>query len=175
VFKRTITCGISALALGFAANAYARDMPPLQGPTADFVTKAAQSDEFERREGRMAALHGHSMTVKKFGMEMVTAHSKTTMALKSAIHHAHMAPPPKPDLTGPQTQMMADLKGLHGAAFDKAYIDQQVKAHEETLGVMQGYAQGGEPGPIRDAAQKTVPLVQHHLDMAKDIQGKLGA
>ncbi len=163
----------AGLALLFAASAHAA--PPPQGPTADFVTKAAQSDEFERREGRLVATHGHSLAVKKFGAEMVVAHSKTTMALKSAIRRAHLAPPPKPDLTDDQAHMIAELKALHGAAFDKAYIDQQVKAHEDTLAVMQGYAQGGPAGPIEVAAKKTVPLVQHHLDMAKDIQTHLGA
>jgi putative membrane protein len=165
---------MGALALGLASGAQGRDLPP-QGPTADFVTKAAQSDEFERREGRMAAIHAHSLAVKKFALDMVAAHSKTTMALKSAIRHAHLAVPPKPPLTDAQTQMMADLKGLHGPAFDKAYMDQQVKAHEDALSAMQGYAQNGAPGPIRDAAQKTAPLVQHHLDMAKAIEGKMGA
>jgi len=165
--------GCSALALMVAAGAQAKPMP--QGATADFVTKAARSDEFERREGRLVATHGHNLAVKKFGAEMVVAHSQTTMALKSAIRRAHLSPPPKPELTGDQAHMLTQLKGLHGDAFDKAYIDQQVKAHEDTLAVVQAYAQSGAPGPIQGAAKKTVPIVQHHLEMAKDIQSHIGA
>jgi len=169
---KSMVIGCSALALMFAAHVQAAPAP--QGPTADFVTKAAQTDEFERREGRLAETHAHSPAVKKFGSEMVAAHTQTTKALKSAIRRAHLAPPPKPDLTPDQSQMLAQIDSLHGDAFDKAYIDQQVKAHEDALGVMQDYATNGAPGPIQAAAKKTVPIVQHHLDMAKDIQSHIG-
>ena len=72
--------------------------------------------------------------------------------------------------------MMVDLEGARGSGFDKMYMDQQVEAHQEALGVMQGYAQSG-PGwqdRIRDAAAKTAPLVKQHLDMAKALQGQAG-
>jgi putative membrane protein len=174
MLKSALVIGFGVTAMALASGAHAKPMAP-EGPTADFITKAAQSDEFERREGRLVATHGHSLAVKKFGVEMVTAHSRTTMALKSAIHHAHMSVPPKPELTDDQAHMLADLKGMHGAAFDKAYIDQQIKAHQDTLHAVEDYAQNGTPGPIQDAAKKTAPIVQHHLDMAKQIQARLGS
>ena len=71
-------------------------------------------------------------------------------------------------------QMMASLKAMHGHDFDKTYIDQQVQAHQMTLDTMKGYAANGAAGPIHDAAVNTAPLVQSHLDMAKDIQGHMG-
>jgi len=142
--------------------------------TMDFVTKAAQSDEFEKSEGLLAERRSHNPHVKKFAAMMVSAHTKTTMGLKVAIHKAGMPVPPPPALTDEQMHMMSDLKSTHGPDFDKTYIDQQVQAHQMTLDVMQGYAQNGRPGPIKDAAIKTAPLVQHHLDMAKEIQGHIG-
>ena len=148
--------------------------PGMGDHTMDFITKAAQSDEFERREGRIAEMRSHNPHVKHFAAMMVSAHTKTTQGLKKAIHMAGMAPPPPPMLTAEQTHMTDDLKAAHGRDFDKTYIDQQVQAHQMTLGVMQDYAQSGHPGPIKDAAMKTAPLVQQHLDMAKDIQSHMG-
>jgi putative membrane protein len=101
---------------------------------------------------------------------MVRAHTQTTVALKSAVRRARMPPPPAPRLNGDQMRMLGQLQHLRGPGFDKVYIDQQVQAHQDALQLMDSYAQAGAPGPIRDAAQKTAPLVQHHLDMARDLQ-----
>lgn len=183
MIRTTILAGIAAIGLAGAVNAQPMNNAmsgPMHGAgmgdgaTADFITKAAQSDEFERREGRLAEMRAHNSHVKHFAAMMVTAHTKTTEGLKAAIRQAGMTPPPPPALTDDQTRMMADLKGMHGRNFDKAYIDQQVQAHQDTLAVVQGYAQNGHAGPIHDAAQKTAPLVQRHLDMAKDIQSHMG-
>jgi putative membrane protein len=142
--------------------------------TMDFVTKAAQSDEFERQEGRLAEQRTHNPHVRQFAREMVSAHTKTTIGLKAAIRRSGMTPPPPPPLSDAQAQMIGALRGMHGGGFDKTYVDQQVQAHQDTLGVVQGYAQNGHPGPIRKAAQKTAPLVEHHLDMAKMLQSHMG-
>jgi putative membrane protein len=160
----------SALALAFGAGAIAQPGPGgPAGPTAmtmSFVTKAAQSDEFERQEGRLAERRAHDRHVRMFAQEMVSAHTRTTQDLKAAIRRAGMTPPPPPALSDDQARMLGDLRGAHGDKFDRLYVGQQIQAHQETLGLMQGYAQSGQPGPIRDAAAKTAPLVQHHLDMA---------
>jgi putative membrane protein len=82
-----------------------------------------------------------------------------------------MTPPPV--LTGEQVRMIADLQSAHGRGFNRIYVGQQVQAHQDALGVMHGYAQSGPPGPIRDAAAKTAPLVQRHLDMAEGMQSHM--
>ena len=189
MIRTLILSGVAALSLVAVAQAQPMNSPgmapgAMHGPgpmapgmgdhTMDFITKAAQSDEFERREGRLAEARTHNPHVKKFAAMMVSAHTKTTEGLKHAIRMAGMTPPPPPMLTDEQTHMMDDLKGMHGRDFDKTYIDQQVQAHQMTLGVVQDYARDGHPGPIKDAAAKTVPIVQHHLDLAKDIQSHMG-
>ena len=201
MIRLTILAGVAALGLAGAVNAQPTNngamagqnsgpmqgSGPMRGPgsmhgpgmagdgmTADFITKAAQSDEFERREGRLAEMRGHDPHVKHFARMMVSAHTKTTHDLKKAIHMAGMTPPPKPPLSDDQMQMMASLKSMHGRDFDKTYMDQQVQAHQMALDTMQGYAQNGHAGPIHDAAASTVPIVQSHLDMAKDIQSHMG-
>jgi putative membrane protein len=160
VLRTIAVAGFASLAFAAAANAQ-----PL--PTPDFIRAAAQTDDFERTEGRLAEKAAASGQVRSFGAEMVTAHTKTTAALKAAIAKAGLPPPAPPTLTAEQTQNIATLRGLHGAAFDKAYVDQQIQAHQTALGVMQAYASGGDNPVIRKAAADTVPIVQHHLAMAQ--------
>ncbi len=119
---------------------------------------------------RRAGSPSGAPTARTFAKEMVTAHTRTTQALEAAIRRAGMTPPPPPGLTDDQSRMIADLRAAHGDQFDKVYVDQQIRAHQDALGLMQGFAQTGQPGPIRDAAAKTAPLVQHHLDMATALQ-----
>ena len=144
---------------------------PMALPTGEFVKAAAQTDEFERQEGRLAAREGASPRVRDFGQMMVTDHTRTTEALKAALKKAGLSVPPPPALSERQTQDLGALRGLHGAAFDKAYLTQQIAAHQAALGVMQGYAASGENPVLRQAAANTVPVVRHHLEMAQQIQG----
>ena len=140
-------------------------------PTGDFIKAAATTDEFERLEGRMAERDGASARVRDFGKMMVRDHTNTTMALKQAIHSAGLPIPGTPHLTPEQEANVSALKGLHGTDFDHAYIQQQIQAHQTALGVMQAYAAGGENPTLRKAAASTVPIVQHHLAMARKIAG----
>jgi putative membrane protein len=176
VIRKILLAGVAAL--GLAASAHAQMMGPSPAggdrATMDFIGKASASDEFEREAGAMARRHAHSSQVKSFAAEMVSAHTQTTQGLKMAIRKAHMPAPPPPRLNGDQQRMLGQLRSDQGPGFDRTYIDQQVQAHQDALQLMSGYAQGGPPGPIREAAKKTAPLVQHHLDMAKALQARTG-
>ncbi|HLK25462.1 MAG TPA: DUF4142 domain-containing protein [Caulobacteraceae bacterium] len=147
---------------------------PSPGDTHAFIFKAAQTDEFERREGRLAENRARDPAVRRFAAQMVSDHTRTTEGLKAAIRRAGMAPPPPPALSSDQQRMMSDLGAKNGRDFDRTYIDQQVRVHEAAQGVIGGYAQSGPRGPIREVARQTLPIVQHHLGMAQDLQRRLG-
>jgi putative membrane protein len=151
-----------------AAPAWSQQQAALS--THDFVKAAAQTDEFERQEGHLAATKGGSEKVRAFGQMMVTDHTKTTEGLKAALKKAGMPVPPPPPLSHEQSQSLAKLRGLKGTEFDKAYIAEQIATHEKALGVMQYYSSGGENAVLRRAAADTVPVVEHHLSMARQIQ-----
>ena len=152
-----------------SAQAYRPGPPAAAASTRDFVTAAAQSDEFERRAGRLAQSMARSRGVRDFGAMMVQDHTKTTRGLQDAIRKSGRPVPPPPALTGAHQGMLAQLRNA-GRGFDGLYLQQQVQAHQEALGLTQGYARSGDNPFIRDAARSTVPLVQGHLRMAQDLQ-----
>jgi putative membrane protein len=160
----------SAAALMFSAAVPAIAQPaPAVTSTHDFVTAAAQSDEFERRAGHMAETMARSPRVKAFGARMVRDHTTTTRNLKAALRKAGKPIPPPPMLSPDQQQMLGQLKGS-GAGFDATYLQQQVQAHQQALALLQGYAQGGDNPVIREAARNTLPLIRHHLMLAQQLQ-----
>ena len=42
----------------------------------------------------------------------------------------------------------------------------QVDAHKSAVSLFQRYAKGGDNTKLKDWAQKTLPTLQHHLEMA---------
>jgi putative membrane protein len=142
-------------------------------PTPQFIHVAAATDAFEREAGKLAEKHARSGKVKRFGAMMVRDHGKTTEGLKHAIKKAGLPPPPPPEPTPDQTAMLDSLRPLHGRDFDKAYIGGQITVHQQALAAMQAYAQGGDNPDLREAAGKTVPIVEHHLMVAQKLEAAM--
>jgi putative membrane protein len=71
---------------------------------------------------------------------------------------------------------LAALKKLKGAAFDKAYIDQEVTAHEQVLSTINDkLIPSAQNAELKALLEKVAPVIQAHLDHAKELQGKLSA
>lgn len=176
MIRSALLGGLAADGIGLAAQAQMIGPSPAGGhrATMAFITQAAQSDEFERREGRLAEQRARDPGVRAFARQMVHDHTLTTQHLKAAMIKAGITPPPPPQLSADQANLIHQLMTLNGPAFDKTYIDQQVTAHQDALQLMNGFAQGGEPQPLRRAAMMTAPMVQQHLDKAERLQAHLG-
>ncbi|MBA3897647.1 MAG: DUF4142 domain-containing protein [Sphingomonadaceae bacterium] len=133
----------------------------------DFVTKAAMTDMYEIAASKLAATHASSPDVKKFATEMIAAHTATTAGLKAAIAKGKVDAAPPAALDAEHKAMIDALTAVHGAQFDALYRSQQTDAHTKALGVMQGYASGGDNDALKAFAADTAPKVQSHLDMLK--------
>lgn len=160
---KTLTAA-AAFAAGLSVASAQPATAPMSAP--DFVTAAGQSDQFEIQEGQLAEQMG-SPVVKRFGARMVRDHTKTTAALMRAVQRSGMEPPPPPPLRPDQEAMLAQLQGLSGPAFDRAYVAQQIQSHQEALTLQSSYAQSGDASAIRAAARSAVPIVRMHLRMAQ--------
>jgi putative membrane protein len=182
VLKLALIGGLAGLAVvgaaeaqtGMMANTPSDPAAMASMSTPQFITAASQSDEFEIQEGKMASRMASSTAVRSFGAQMVHDHTMTTKNLHMAIRQAGMAVPPPPPLRPDQQQMISELRGLSGPAFDKAYLQQQVMAHQQALALMQGYAQNGDVPAIKTAASNTAPIVQNHLTMAQGLMSSVG-
>ena len=134
--------------------------------TKDFVTEAAVSDMFEIQSSKMAAakLTGAE---KSFADQMVADHTKTTTDLTQAATSASVPLPSRMD--GPHQKMLDTLDGLKGDQFRKEYFSDQVSAHKDAVSLFQRYGQGGENATLKSWASKTLPALEHHLEMARGL------
>ena len=168
---------IAAALLGAASNgAFAQGAAPMaadrQAPmltTAQFVRAAAQSDEFEAQEGRLAEAHGTNAEVRAYGARMIKDHGMTTAELKAAIERSGMAPPRPVPLTAEQNEMLAKLRSLQGSAFDAEYAKQAVVSHRQALGLHEEYDLKGDNPAIKQASMLATPMIKEHLRLADNM------
>jgi len=155
-----------ALAIALPTIGLAQPAPP---PAADYVAMAGQSDLFEIKSGQLAETKAANPAIKKFAQQMVDDHTKTTKMVMAALKASGMQDAPPASLSADQQTMLAELKSESGEAFDKTYIAQQLKAHQDALALQSGYADGGDDPKLKAAAGKIVPVVKIHLAMQQGL------
>jgi putative membrane protein len=124
-----------------------------------FIKKAAKGGMMEVAFGNLAEQNAQSEDVKSFGKRMVTDHSKANDELKKIAAEKNVQLPNKEPT----------LKW----SSDKAYMDAMVKDHEKDLAEFKEEATSGSDPDVKKFADDTAKMVEEHLDLAKEIQGKL--
>jgi putative membrane protein len=124
-----------------------------------FMKKAAKGGMMEVKMGQVAEQKAQSDDVKSFGKRMVTDHGKANDELKSIASKKGFQLPSKE----------------HSVKWtsDKAYIDMMVQDHEKDLAEFKEEASSGTDSDVKKFADDTAKMVQEHLDLAKETQGKL--
>lgn len=134
----------------------------------EFAAMQASSDAYEIEAGRLAQENATNQAVKDFGAMMVKDHTTSTAELETAAGQAEGVTVQKQ--MNAQHQSNLDALRNAGANFDRTYMDQQVRAHEQALAMLQNYARQGDSQPLKDFATKTASVVQGHLEQARQLQ-----
>ncbi|MEW6704488.1 MAG: DUF4142 domain-containing protein [Pseudomonadota bacterium] len=135
---------------------------------AAFMKKAAESGLAEVQASQLAATKATHTQVKSFAQQMVDDHTKANDELKALAGAKGVELPAEPSMA--QKAKLKLLQGAEGADFDKRYArDFGVKAHEDTVSLFQKESRRSKDAEVKAWADKTLPKLQHHLEMAKDM------
>ena len=174
----------SAAAADSAAKAAAAAPAPAPAPTPPALTDAniaALLDEAnagDSTNGNLASTKGTNAQVKDFGRMMMRDHHALRKQGQDLAKKLNLTPAPPSNDTLPQAaQKMHDsLNAMaKGAAWDKAYIDNEVAVHQAVLSLLQAAQGAAQDTSLKALITKATPNIQAHLTKAQDIQGKLGA
>ena len=133
-----------------------------------FVKEAALGGMTEVELGKVATQKGASDGVKQFGQKMVDDHTKANDQLKEIASKDNLEIPVSLD---PKHQARIDkMSKLSGPEFDKAYIKDQLKDHEQDVSEFQKEAQNGTDPNVKQFAASTLPTLQEHLNMVKQLK-----
>jgi putative membrane protein len=130
-----------------------------------FMKKAADGGMTEVNLGKLAAEKGESKEVKDFGEKMVKDHSKIGDDLKEVAGKLRVT---LPDRVNAEHQAKIDkMEKMSGAAFDKAYVNAMVKAHEKDIADFQKADKEAKNEDLKKFIENAIPTMQEHLDMIR--------
>jgi putative membrane protein len=167
------TALIIAAALAVPAAAGAQAVNDAQ--IASIVVTANQVDI---DAGKLAAERAARPEVRKFGELMVTDHTGVNKAAVELVTKLKVTPQDNPtsqSLKAGGDKNLASLKTLKGAAFDKAYVDQEVAYHTAVLdAVDKVLIPNASNAELKALLVKVRPAFVAHLEHAKKVQASLG-
>lgn len=135
--------------------------------TEDFVEEAAMSDMLEINSAKIAQQKGDPQE-KTFAGEMITDHTKTSTELKGMVSSEMKSALPT-SLDESSQKKLDKLRNTKPEDFASEYDPMQVSAHKDAVSLFERYAKGGDDPKLKDWAAKTLPTLQHHLEMAQDM------
>lgn len=137
---------------------------------AQFVQQAAVANQFEIQTSQAALERSQNADVRAFAQQMVTDHTKAASDMQAVLSRDPSVPVPPPTLDAPHQAQLTRLQGTPAGDFDRTYVQLQDQAHHEAVPLFKTYAQSGEPGPIRDFAAATLPVLQMHLQHVQGLK-----
>lgn len=158
----------------------------------------------EIEAGRLATTKARNADVKNYAKDMVDGHQQAMNELRELSSRSGW-PLPEPNgaaasgtvptragndaaaqggsmMGNTMTQMqqahaqaMTKLQSATGAAFDRAYMDSQVAAHQQVLDVLRQHASSVQNADLRTKVTDMQKDVEEHLRRAQEIAQKLGS
>lgn len=144
---------------------------------ANIVYILDQANAGDSARGRLAEQKGTRPEVKEFGKLMMADHHALRQQGQELAKKLGVTPePPAGDQSEAQNKQILDsLQALAaGPAWDQAYIVYEVPYHvqlQQTAQKALGAAQNSE---LQELIKRAAPIVQVHLDRARQLQQKLG-
>ncbi len=127
--------------------------------------------------GKLAASKATNPEVKKFGQQMVTDHTSVNKQATALVKKLKVTPEDNPtsqSLKSDGDKNLAHLKTLEGAAFDKAYIDNEVTYHQAVIDAIdKTLIPSAQNAELKALLVKSRPAFVAHLEHAKTIQSSL--
>jgi putative membrane protein len=131
------------------------------------VKEAALSDMLEIESSKIAEQKGNAQE-KTFATQMIKDHTKTSSELKEMVSGNLSAAIPS-SLDDSSQKKLDKLRDAKPEDFASEYDPMQVSAHKDAVSLFERYAKGGDDAKLKDWAGKTLPTLEHHLEMAQDM------
>lgn len=159
----------------FAAHAAtAQETAPNDAQIASIVVTANQVDI---DAGKLAESKGSNKDVKAFAKQMVTDHTGVNKSATALVTKLKVMPEDNPtsqSLKSGGDKNIQNLKGLKGAQFDSAYIDNEVTYHQAVIDAMdKTLIPSAKNEELKALLVKVRPAFVAHLEHAKHIQTTL--
>ena len=172
--KSLILLSAATVALAIGLGAQAQTPAKLSGQDKSFLKDAAEGGNAEVEGSKVAVAQSSSAEVKAFAQQMVDDHGKAGAELKGLADQKGVKVSDTPStMKKGEIKMLSERKG---SSFDQHYAESiGVKAHQDTIKLFQKEVDKGTDPDVKAWASKTLPALQHHLEMAQSLKAKADA
>ena len=177
VVRTALAAAVLIVPMQARAQAAAKPAGALDDPTIVAIFDAANTWDIDA--AGVALERSRNADVREFAHMMQRDHKAVRQLGRDLAHKLHVTPTPP----GKDFQMAKDhaaaMKTLRatkrGAAFDRAYVDNEVAYHQAVIdAVTTTLLPATKNAELRDLETKVAPNFQAHLVAAKALQAKLG-
>jgi putative membrane protein len=162
---------IGALALTAAAATAAEPTDP------QIAHIAYTADQIDIAAGKQALAKSQNKAVRDFAQEMVrdhTAVNQQALALVKKLKVTPQANPTSASLKSAADAKLAELGKLSGAAFDKAYVANEVAYHKTVNGALQAtLIPSAQNGELKSLLQTGLKLFKEHQAHAEHLAASI--
>lgn len=144
----------------------------------EIVTQVGAANAAEIATNKLAADKATSADVKSFARKMIEDHQRLQGEMDSLATRLDIAAVPAhtDSLQESFDSRREELtSGNAGSDWDRQFMELQVSMHESTLDLLNRGVAFASNTELRNSLQQAVPVVQGHLDQARQILTSLGA
>lgn len=132
-----------------------------------FIGQASASNTAEVQAAQLASSVSDSASIKAFAQMMIDNHTTAQNDLKTLGSNINV--PVTDSVDDMHQKMMDSLKTLPERAFDSVYILRQIADHQAAIANFQQEVSAGNKTDVIDYANKYLPKLQMHLQMADSL------
>lgn len=136
-----------------------------------FLNQVTQGSMLNVAMGKLAAEKSSNDAVKQFAQKMATDHERGLEFFKRVA--AKDGVTVSDTLDSQHKERLDKLAKLSGPDFDRAYVKDQLKAHQRMVSYFESEADNGTETAAKKMATNMLPAVQKHLDEAKELNKSL--
>jgi putative membrane protein len=136
-----------------------------------FLTQVTQASMLNVAMGKLAVEKSSNDAIKQFGKMMATDHERGLVIFKRVAAKDGVAVADQ--LDSQHKERLDKLAKLSGPEFDRAYIKDQLKAHQRMVSYFESEADNSNDTAARKLATNMLPAIFQHLDAVKDMNKTL--
>ncbi len=156
--------------LGILAGAHAQGNMSTAATDRQFLQKSAQGSVADEATAELGIQKAQDNTVQHYAIRVVEDHARLNMQLLLLAHTRNLTLPVT--MEGKDQDTLQGLMGENGAAFDRAFLQQEVKVNAMDVQDAQKELGATADPQVRDFVQEFLNTEQVHLAQARELLAK---
>jgi putative membrane protein len=138
---------------------------------ANFVTASYQIVQLDTQQGQLAVAQATDPQVRAIAGELIEKARSLYPHLEDAIRANGITAPTR--LPRELQRRVDELSALHGRAFDRAYLTDQIESHQHAVAVFRAEQARTQDASMRSLVEQALPVVQDDLTRLQTLAAAL--